>query len=222
MTASEITALKPSSHYADRIHIYLDGTFLASVDEMTVATRHLRVGMQLSPGDAAALREEADVHALVDRCLRFLSFRPRSERELRLYLQRRKVEPEQIEAVLEELRRLKLVDDAAFARFWRESRDRFSPRGERLLKAELRAKGLSSEDVAEALPDAEDESALALRAAERHVRTLRGLPWLDFRQKMFGFLQRRGFDYEVSNHAVRTVWETLAGEGEGEDREAQP
>lgn len=219
MTASEITALKPSSHYADRIHVYLDGEFLASVDEMTVAARHLRVGMQLSPADAASLREEADVHALVDRCLRFLSFRPRSEQELRLYLQRRKVEPEQVEAVMEELRRLKLVDDAAFARFWRDSRDRFSPRGERLLKAELRAKGLSSEDVAEALPEPEDEAALALRAAERHVRTLRGLPWPDFRQKMLGFLQRRGFDYDLSNRVARAVWDMVAGEEQREARE---
>ena len=207
-----ITALKPSNRQPDRVHVYIDGAFLATVDAFTVAQRQLQVGVAIDAAGIAALVEEAEVGRLVDRCLRYLSFRPRSEQELRLYLRRAKATPEQTDAVVAELRRLKLVDDAAFARFWRESRDRASPRGQHLLRAELRSKGVAAEEVAGVLPESDDEAVLAGRAAERYLRQVRGLPWPEFRRKLLAFLQRRGFDYGVASPVVRELWETVSGE----------
>lgn len=208
----EITALSPSTRRKGRIHIFVDDKFMASVDAMTVALHGLQVGQVLTPAALVELERDAVVARLVDRTLHFLGFRPRSEAELRSYLRRQEATPEQAGAVLDELRRLQLVDDEAFARFWRESRDRSSPRGAGLLRAELRAKGLTSEVVAEVLPDADDAAALARRAGERRLRLVRTLPWPDFRHKLLGYLQRRGFAYEVADRTVRELWQTVAGE----------
>jgi regulatory protein len=208
----EITALTPSPRRKGRVHIYLDGKFLASVDAMTIAMYRLSVGQTMSPAVLADLERDAVLTRFVDRALRFLGFRPRSEAELRAYLRRQEATPEQVEAVLADLRRQKLVDDEAFAQFWRESRDRFSPRGEGALRSELRAKGVASDIVAEVMPDADEEDALAMRAAERQLRTIRALPWPDFRTKLLGYLQRRGFRYEVANRTARDLWATVQGE----------
>jgi regulatory protein len=202
----EITALTPSKRHKGRLHIYIDGRFMASVDAMTIALHGLKVGQRL--GDAAlnTLEREAVHTRLVDRCLHFLSYRQRSEAELRNYLRRQEATPEQGDAVLADLRRQNLVDDEAFAKFWRESRDRFAPRGEGMLQAELRAKGVAAEVVAGVLPDAEEEEILARRAGERHLRQLRAAPWPEFRTRMLSYLQRRGFRYEVANRTTRELW----------------
>ena len=213
----EITALAPSRRRPGRVHVHVDGRFLASLDAMTVALHHLRVGGVLSERELAALGRDAVLAGRVDRCLRFLAYRPRSEAELRTYLRRHEATPEQAEDVIAELRRQKLVDDAAFARYWRDSRDQFSPRGERMLRAELRAKGVASEELAEVLPAEEEEVELARRAAQRQLRAARALPWPEFRVRLLGFLQRRGFAYAVANRAVRDLWQTVSAEAAGED-----
>ncbi len=207
----EITALTPSSRRKGRIHIFVDGRFMASVDAMTIALHRLTVGQTVETGALAQLERDAVITRLVDRSLHFLGFRPRSEAELRRFLQRHEATPEQTATVIEELRRQKLVDDWSFAQFWRESRDRFSPRGEGMLRAELRAKGVASNVVAEVMPNAEEEDTLALRAAEKHLRTLRSAPWPEFRSKLLGYLQRRGFRYEVANRTARELWTTAHG-----------
>lgn len=208
----EITALTPSTRRKGRVHIHVDGRFLASVDAMTVALHGLKVGRIVEQGELDELERDAVITRLVDRSLHFLSFRPRSEAELRTYLRRQEATPEQTAAVLAELRRQNLVDDAAFAQFWRDSRDRFSPRGEGALRAELRAKGVDAEVVTSVMPDADEQDVLAMRAGERQVRTLRALAWPEFRTKLLGYLQRRGFRYEVANRTARELWATVRGE----------
>lgn len=219
----EITALTPSARRKGRVHIHIDGRFLASVDTMTVALHGLKVGTIVEQGALDEIERDAVIARLVDRALHVLSFRPRSEAELRTYLRRQEATPEQTEAVLRELRRQQFVDDEAFAQFWRESRDRFSPRGEGALRAELRAKGVDSEVVSSVMPDADEEDVLAKRAAERQVRSLRALAWSEFRTKLLGYLQRRGFRYDVANRTARELWTAERGEAaddgdEGEER----
>ena len=208
----EITALTPSTRRKGRVLMYVDGKFMASVDAMTIALYRLSVGQTVSLTLLTDVERDAVITRLVDRALRFLSFRPRSEAELRTYLRRQEATPDQVEAVLVDLRRQKLVDDGAFAQFWRESRDRFSPRGEGALRSELRAKGVASDIVAEVMPDADEEAVLAMRAAERQLRTIRALPWPDFRTKLLGYLQRRGFRYEVANRTARRLWGAAHGD----------
>lgn len=215
----EITALTPSSRRKGRTHIYVDGKFMASVDAMTIALHRLKVGQFVDQAALDELERDAVITRLVDRSLHFLGFRPRSEAELVRYLRQQEATAEQIEAVLAELRRQHLIDDEAFAQFWRDSRDRFSPRGGGALRAELRAKGVATEFVADVMPDADEEDVLAQRAAERQLRTLRALPWPEFRTKLLSHLQRRGFRYEVANRTARALWATERGEAAGEEEE---
>ena len=147
---------------------------------------------------------------------RFLATRPRSRQEVRRRLQRAAAEPPVIDAVLERLAELGYVDDVAFVRWWAEQRDRHSPRGRRMVEAELRQRGVDR-DAIEALrqdwddperspedaglPENDEERAAA--ALERHLRG-RPLP-TDPRalQRLGMFLVRRGFDPETVRGTLR-------------------
>ena len=141
----------------------------------------------------------------MQRALNFLSYRPRSVKEVRDNLKKHKTDPDVIEEVLERLKRGKLVDDANFAQIWVENRSEFRPRGRRALRMEMYKKGISDEIIEDTLEDL-DEDQLAYRAAVKQARKYKGLDWQDFRKKMNGFLARRGFPYPVIKPVTEQVW----------------
>jgi regulatory protein len=147
--------------------------------------------------------------------LRLVAFRPRSEKEMRQALARRSVPPVLRDEVVSRLRELGLLDDAAFAASFVESRDRGSPRSRRLLAQELRQKGIARE-VASLSADAVDDADAAYRAAERRAGSMRGLAFPDFERRLGGFLLRRGFSYETTRGTVRRLWQAQRDQDEEE------
>lgn len=137
--------------------------------------------------------------------LRLLSFRGRSEREMRQRFQQRGAAPDLIETALERLKRGGLVDDEAFAQAWVESRRRASPRGDRLLQRELSQKGVARNTIDAALESDVDEPALARQAAIKKARALASVPEPLFTRRLSEFLVRRGFEYEVVASVVREL-----------------
>jgi regulatory protein len=151
---------------------------------------------------------------------RYLATRPRTRWELERRLRKAAAEQAVIDSTLERLASLGYVDDAAFAGWWTEQRDRHAPRGRRLLEAELRQHGVPR-DVIEALRDAdagppanagaerlpETEDKRAGIALERHLRG-RPLP-MDAAalQRVGMFLIRRGFDPETVRRTLRAAVE---------------
>ena len=146
---------------------------------------------------------------------RFLAARPRTRWELERRLRRAGADEARIEATRARLAALGYVDAAGFARWWAEQRDRHSPRGRRLVEAELRQRGVPR-DVLEELRDEElaepalDHEALPTTEAERArialQRHLRGRPLPVERkavQRVGMFLVRRGFDPETVRGALR-------------------
>jgi len=118
--------------------------------------------------DAIDWGEDGSARKSLDSALRLLSYRPRSEQELRDRLARKAFGRRVIEDTLRRLRELGYVDDAAFARFWTETRQAQRPRSRRLLTGELRRRGVAQEQAEEATADISDEEA-AYQAASRRL-----------------------------------------------------
>ena len=150
--------------------------------------------------------------------VRFLGTRPRTRHELAQRLRRSNVPDPVAEATLERLAELGYVDDAAFARWWAEQRDRHAPRGRRRLEAELRQHGVPRDVIdahrdehaspARAPEDASLPGSEAERAREALERHLRGRPLpADGKalQRVGMFLMRRGFDPETVRAALRAA-----------------
>ncbi len=111
------------------------------------------------------------------------------------------------------LKQLELLDDTAFAEFWKENRNSFRPRSQRMLKMELRRKGVESEVIQEVVEDIDDADN-AYRAAMSKARTLPVADYQIFRQRLGGYLQRRGFNYGVINNVVKKAWQERTGNSE--------
>ena len=145
---------------------------------------------------------------VLDAALRLLSHRPRSEAEVRRQLSRR-FSLSVVEEAIAVLRGRGLVDDVAFARFWRQSRERHRPRGASAIRWELLRLGVSGEVVEEAL-EGLDEQENAYRAASGTLRRLRTADYATFRRKLGGYLARRGFRGEIVKGPVERLWSELS------------
>jgi len=142
----------------------------------------------------------------LENAFRYLSYRPRSEVEMRSHFQKKGFDARTLESTMVELRRRGLLDDAAFARFWIENRESFSPRSKAMLRWELSRKGIAAEAVAQATEEIDDEES-ATRAAVKIAGRLSGADYETFRQRMGTFLKRRGFRYEVAQHTISSLWQ---------------
>lgn len=192
--AGRITALEPQKRSRDRINVYLDDEFAFSLAAIS-ATR-LSLGAWLTDEDIAELRDSDEFERARDKALNYLSFRPRSEFELRSYLVNRGFAKDVVEDALDRLGQVGLVDDAAFARHWVENRAQFRPRGKRLIAQELRQKGIPSRIVQQALQDYDEVAAIKRVAVEQARRLSRLAPEL-FRRRLTARLVSRGFSYDL-------------------------
>ncbi len=202
-----ITAIEEQKRRRERVSIFLDGRFAFSVGRGVVEEHGLHPGQVLSDSRVEELAAADLVGKCLNAALRLLSYRPRSEAEIRTRLSRR-FNGETIEGVILQLRERQMIDDVAFAVFWREARDSFSPRGRRLLKVELRHKGVDPEVIDEVLDGIDDEES-AYRAAQKRGRTLAKEDYETFRRKLGAFLRRRGFSYGVVNRTTERLWQEL-------------
>ena len=137
--------------------------------------------------------------------LRFLSYRPRSEKEIRVNLQRKKAEPSIIKKVIAKLKEQKFLNDEEFAKWWGESRSRFKPRSSRLVKLELKQKGISRETIDKMIYDLRltiNDLEQAKKLVEKRIERVRNLSKQEIYQKLGGFLARRGFDWETIKQSI--------------------
>lgn len=204
-----ITAIEVQKRNKKRVSIFIDDvyTFSMNLDEAA----KLRKGQELTDAEIAALTNEAAITAATDSAARFLALRPRSTREIRDNLARKGTPPPVIDAALERLMAYGYINDRAFADLWVRDRMTFKPTSPRALRYELQQKGVSRDLIDEALADVDAEDA-AYRAAQAHMRRLRGKPRSEFRTKMNAHLQRRGFRYEVVRLTIRRLMQELDAE----------
>ena len=220
-----ITALEPQKKCQGRLNVFVDGQFIIGVGEQVAADLGLRVGRAMT---AEKLREVAgaeEVHKATEAALGLLEVRARAKREIETRLTQKGYEEDVIRQVLEKLTRLEMLDDAQFAAQWVEAKTRITgsrPVGRRRISSELYQKGVGKDQIAEAVGKVTDEEELALaRAAAR--KKVRQVPTdadalRAERQKLMGFLQRRGFGWETVKTVTR---EALPPPGEEEDEEWQ-
>src|SRR5512142_900042 len=199
----KITAIEVQKRTPNRVNIYLDGEFAFGLSRIVAAW--LRVGQELSEEKIGQLQAEEARERAFQQAMLFLSYRDRSESEIRQNLRKHDIPEKVIEQTLERLKQDGLANDQKFARVWVENRSAFRPRSRRMMAMELRQKGLADEAIASATEGVDDE-ALAYEAARKKVSRLKNLEWNEFRKKMTDFLGRRGFSYSVIAPVITRIW----------------
>ncbi len=136
---------------------------------------------------------------------RFLSYRPRSKKEVEKKLKEKKISEENISNIICLLERNNYLNDREFTLNWVKYRMENRPLGRRSLEYELREKGVDSEIIKDSLDEVYsgefDEYDVAVRLAEKKMASSKD------KRKVFGFLQRKGFSYDLIEKVLSTLLE---------------
>lgn len=172
------------------------------------------------PARGARAEEPADPESRArDICLRLLTGTAKTRKQLADALRRREIPDDVAEQVLDRLEEVRLIDDAAFADAWVESRHAGRGLARRALAQELRTRGVAGELVEQAVGrlGSEEEGEAARALVDRKLRATRGLERQARMRRLVGMLARRGYSEGL---AFRVVREALGEEDDpltGED-----
>jgi regulatory protein len=161
-----------------------------------------------TPGSPADLQPEADPEQVARTVLlRRLTAAPRTRQDLRDDLLRRNIPEEVADRVLDRFADVGLVNDAEYARMWVESRQRSRGTARRVLRQELRCKGVPDAEADAVLEgiDPEQERARARQLAEVKVRGMSRLEPSVRARRLTSMLVRRGYSHGVAYSVVREV-----------------
>jgi len=126
--------------------------------------------------------------------LKYLTYRPRSIKEVKDYLKKKKVSPEIIEKVIDYLLTLSYLNDEEFCALWIRNRMQLKPMGKKRLYNELVEKGVEASLIEEVLQKMMPEE-VEIRLARQLLikKKLR----INEPEKLKSFLYRRGFSFSI-------------------------
>jgi regulatory protein len=202
----KITSLKLQKRNRQRVNVYLDGKYAFGLARI-VAT-WLKTGQEIDDNKITQLLAEDNHEKAYQHALKYLRYRPRTEAEIHKKLKEHDVSDGTISSVIKRLIKNNLIDDKTFALTWVENRRDFRPRSRRMLAYELRQRGVNQQTINQTLEHVNDED-MAYQAATKQARKYQNFDIKSFRKKMYGFLARRGFNYDVSSRVVSHVWSEL-------------
>ena len=205
----KITGIKFEKGRVKRVKLYLDGKPALNLEAEVAAEKGLKAGRELTDDELSEIEARNRCQRSLNTALKFLAYRPRSEFEVKEKLKSRGFAQDEIVKTIDKLKEQGFINDAAFAEYWRENRESFSPRSRLMTAIELSRKGVSRADINGAISEMGD-SENAYRAALIRARRLSLADGEVFRTRLGGYLRRRGFSYDVINSTVKKIWRELA------------
>ncbi|MBQ7923673.1 MAG: RecX family transcriptional regulator [Clostridia bacterium] len=202
---NEITAITPQVKDKRRCNIYIDGRFYCGLTLETTVKNRLKVGQTVSPETLSQIQLESEKNTALDKAMTHLSAARKTEKQIRDFLSKKGYLEAVADYVVDKLNDYGFLNDKEYAESYVEFAAK--KKGVRLIRAQLRGKGLSEEDVDAALSGMDEENQIAaakeilqkyMRGKETDKTTL---------QKATKYLMGKGFEYEVAKEAVATYGE---------------
>lgn len=205
----QITDLSPQKKNPKRFNLFLDGKFVLGLDVETVIKEDLRVGKILTDQEWKKLKEKVEEETIFANVLNFLSFRPRSEKEIKDHFRKKKIDDKKLSELVNKLKKKGLIDEEKFCEWWVEQRQTFRPKGRRVLVQELWQKGINRDIINKVLHKAkitESEKEICLTLAQKWLAKHRlSLKEPKDKERLFRHLASRGFDFEIIQNSVDTL-----------------
>jgi regulatory protein len=202
-----ITKIEPQKKNPKRRSVFLDERFAFGLDEEVIYKYGLKVGQELEQKKIDQIIEAETKKEAKEIALRFLSYRMRSEKEVRDKLKKKEFAEDLITEVIKDLKRVNLVDDYEFASAFIRDRISNSPRGKILLRQELWKKGIKKEIIEKVLKeyfkDEDEELILARELLQKRKKRYEGMDENISKRRIMSFLLRRGFSYDIVKQVLK-------------------
>lgn len=201
----KITDIEPQRNIK-RVNIFIDGNFAFG---LTVDLRFkygLHIDDEITQDFIDNILKAEEQVKVTEHALNLLSYRQRSEKEIIAALNRKGYEETYIQHTLEYLKRNKFIDDYAFANSFIKDKQNLNGYGSVRIKFELMKKGISKDIIEATLVLEEDEEFdIAMLIALKKLKSYEGQDKNAIYRKLGGFLQRKGYSYDIVSKILREL-----------------
>jgi len=189
----KITSIKQQVKNPERGSLFVDGKYSFSLSLNELVGEKLKINQEIDDAELKRLKKLSDDGKLKGRALEWVLNRPRSLREFRDYLYRKKAEPEQIAGLSEEFEARGYLSDRNYA-VWLIDMRRRGRKSDRVIQNELMKKGVTRDIISETLvKNSDEERALLKTVIEKKMRLAR---YKNDEMKLKQYLLRQGFSYD--------------------------
>lgn len=197
---NEITAITPQVKDKRRCNIFVDGRFCCGLTLEATVKNRLKVGQTITPERLAEIQLDSEKNTAFDKALTHISATQKTEKQVREFLQGKGYLPAVVDYAVEKLRSYNFLNDGQYAESYVESISK--RKGSKLIRMELRSKGVSETEI---------DAALDALPVEREIETAKGILEKYMRgkvcdkttlQKACRYLLGKGYDYEVVKSAL--------------------
>ena len=200
-TVNEITAIEVQKKDKRRCNVYVDGRFCCGLTVETVVKNRLKTGAIVTPERLTQMQLESEKNTAFDKALTHLSATRKTEKQIRDFLSKKGYLPAVIGCVTEKLRAYGFLDDTDYAEAYVEQSA--TKKGSRLIRMELKNKGVAEDCIESALDgvsqESQEDAALALLTKYMRGKTADTTTL----QKAYRHLAGKGFGYEIIRSALR-------------------
>lgn len=188
---SKITSIKQQVKNPERASIFVDGKYAFSLSLNELVAEKLKINQEIDEPELKRLKKMSDDGRLKARALEWVMSRPRSIREFKNYMYRKKADPDLTDKLIAEFTDRNYINEERFAEWLSDVRVRRG-KSNRAIQAELSSKGIDREIVQDVLSNSDEMERLKeLVAKKGKLARYKADP-----QKFMQYLARQGFAYD--------------------------
>ncbi len=202
---NEITAITPQVKDKRRCNIFIDGCFCCGLALETAVKHRLKVGQIITQETLSSIQLESEKNSALDKALTHITATRKTEKQVRDFLLGKGYLSAVCDYVVEKMREYNFLNDGEYAEAYVEFAG--SKKGSRLIKMELKSKGVSEEEIESALENLDEETELstAKRILDKYLKNKEISR--ESVQKAFRYLMSKGFDTEIIKSAIAGLGE---------------
>ncbi len=190
----------------NRVNVYIDENFAFGIDIEILYKYSLEVDTEIDESFIKDVLQGEEQNRANNYALNLLSYRWRSECEIRNSMNTKGYSQDTIDNTIKFLKEQELIDDRRFAESFIKDKINFRDWGSYRLKQELFSKGVSKNIVDEVIEKyCDDEFERAMNLASKKIKSYKNDDKNAIYRKLGGYLQRKGYSYDVISSVLKEL-----------------
>jgi regulatory protein len=207
----EITKIEQQLKNLTRYNIYIDGEFVLGVYDDTLLKYQLRKGDEITAEKLTEIREYDEYNYGKNVAYKFLSYKPRSIKEVKNKLTYKKISKESVEKIIEHLKKYQFLNDENYAKLYLEQRISNKGMGKSMVTFKMIDKGIDKEMISKVIDEnyPEDKQIEAgKKLLEKYLKKKQKIEdKLELKKKCYQYLFSRGFSYSIISQILNITEE---------------
>ncbi len=200
-----ITAITQQKNNKDRYSVFIDDNFAFGLIMQDIVYFKLKQGEEISQEKYNFIQNELIYIQAQDIALHYIAYKMRTEQEVRKKLFEKEYTEYIIERVIHFLIEYHYIDDMKYCKSYIKQRLQYNPKGVYILKMELKQKGIKQSIIDKAIENSDiDELNDAIKLLQKKCLYLDDIDEKN-KKRLFAFLQRRGYSYDIIKEAFAYV-----------------